>query len=129
MPFDHLARIRLLEELLSERLLVLDGAMGTALQMFAWLAIWVNIFLNILNLAPVYPLDGGQVARQLFVVNDPWNGLKYSVFLSIAVGVLIALFSLRSGDQFIGIFFGFMAWSNYTTLQQMGGGGFGGRPW
>jgi Zn-dependent protease len=105
------------------------GAMGTALQMFAWLAIWVNIFLNILNLAPVYPLDGGQVARQLFVVNDPWNGLKYSVFLSIAVGVLIALFSLRSGDQFIGIFFGFMAWSNYTDLQQMGGGGFGGRPW
>ena len=97
--------------------------------MFLRLAIWVNIFLNILNLAPVYPLDGGQIARQLFLVSDPWNGLKYSVILSIVVSALIALISFMKGDQFIGVFFGFMAWSNYTTLQQMGGGGYGGRPW
>ena len=72
---------------------------GVALDMFLRLAIWVNIFLNILNLAPVYPLDGGQIARQVFLVNDPWNGLKYSVVLSIAVGGLIALISLLRGDQ------------------------------
>ncbi len=105
------------------------GASGQALQLFLWLSIWVNVFLNILNLAPVYPLDGGQVARQLFILNDPWNGLNYSIMLSIAVGAVIAVFSLMGGDQFIGIFFGFMAWSNWTTLQQMGGGGYGGKPW
>ncbi len=111
-----------------------DSTGGQALGLFFRLGIWVNIFLNILNLAPVYPLDGGQVSRQLFLLNDPWNGLKYSYFLSIAVGALIAVFSLASGDQFLGIFFGFMAWSNYMTMQQMGGGGYGGqygggRPW
>ena len=107
-----------------------ESSAGMALVTMFWLGIWVNIFLNILNLAPVYPLDGGQVARQLFLVNDPWNGLKYSVFLSIAVAAIIAVLSISSGDRFIGFFFGFMAWSNYMTMQQMGGGGYGGRrPW
>lgn len=110
------------------------NAAGQALELFFRLGIWVNIFLNILNLAPVYPLDGGQVARQLFLLNDPWNGLKYSYFLSIAIGALIAIASFARDDQFLGIFFGFMAWSNYMTMQQTGGGGYGGyrgggRPW
>ncbi len=115
------------------------GTGGIALAMFFRIGILVNVFLNVLNLVPVYPLDGGQVARQLFLLNDPWNGLKYSMFLSIAVAVVIAFANLAGGDRFIGIFFAFMAWSNYMTMQQMGGGGgFGGyggyggggrRPW
>ncbi len=103
-----------------------------AMWLFIFLAIWANIFINIMNLAPVYPLDGGQVARQLFIQSDSWNGVRYSIILSIVVAVLIALVSLTRGDQFLGVFFGVMAWSNYMAFQQMGGGfggGFGGRPW
>lgn len=115
-----------------------DGGVPDALlvplSLFFKIGIFANIFLNILNLAPVYPLDGGQVARQVFVINDPWNGVRYSVMLSILAGGLVALMSFMSGDRFIGFFFGFMAWSNYMSLQQMGGGGYGGgygggRPW
>ena len=101
-----------------------------AVQIFLKIGIWANIFFNILNLVPVYPLDGGQVARQLFVMNDAWNGVRFSIYLSIAAGAIVALASFASGDRFLGIFFAIMAWSNYTTLQSMGGGGgYGGRPW
>ena len=106
-----------------------DTNSGYALAIFFRLAIWINIFLNILNLAPVFPLDGGQIARQIFMINDPGNGVRYSIFLSIAAGAIIALMGFQGGDEFIGIFFAIMAWSNYMTLQQFGGGYGGGRPW
>lgn len=106
------------------------GPATNAAKIFLQVGIWANVFLNVLNLAPVYPLDGGQVARQLFVLNGGLNeGIRNSMMLSIAAGGLIALASfMGEGGRFIGFFFGFMAWSNYMTLQQMGGFG-GGRPW
>ncbi len=94
-----------------------------------YLGIWANIFFNILNLAPVFPLDGGQISRELFEMNDGFNGTRNSIMLSILVGALVAVFSFSTGDRFIGFFFAFMAWSNYMTLQQMGGGFGGNRPW
>ena len=106
-----------------------DTSMGFALVIFFQLGIWVNIFLNILNLVPVFPLDGGQIARQVFLMNDPGNGMRYSIILSIAAGAIIALMGFQNGDQFIGFFFAIMAWSNYMSLQQIGGGYGGGRPW
>ena len=86
----------------------------------------INIYLNLLNLAPVIPLDGGQISRELFVQKDPWNGVRYSLVLSIAVAVFIALFALMNRSSFIAIFFGFMAWNNWMVYQQLTGGGFGG---
>ncbi|MFN8413387.1 MAG: M50 family metallopeptidase [Anaerolineales bacterium] len=33
-------------------------------------------FLGIINLVPVYPLDGGNVARYLLLMNDPYDGIN-----------------------------------------------------
>lgn len=99
------------------------------------MGIWINIYLNLLNLLPVYPLDGGQIARQLFIQSDSQNGVRNSIILSIVTAGLIALLSFSAGSTFIGFFFGFMAWQNYMSLKQFGGGGYGGggygggRPW
>jgi Zn-dependent protease len=82
--------------------------------------IMLNIILNLLNLVPIYPLDGGQIAREIMVQMDSFNGIRNSIILSIACAGLIAVFSLMNGDQFLGIFFGFMAWSNYQAFQQYG---------
>ena len=83
--------------------------------------IMLNLFLNILNLAPIYPLDGGQIARQFMVKIDAYNGIRNSIFLSLGCAILIAVFSLSSGDRFLAFFFGFMAWTNYQMLQQYNG--------
>ncbi len=104
-----------------------------AMFIFLWMGLWANIFWNVLNLAPIFPLDGGQVARELFTQFDPSNGLRYSLILSIVVGALIAIRGLSSGDHFMAFFFGYMAWVSYQSLQQLGGGfggGYGGgNPW
>ncbi len=88
-----------------------------------WGFIVLNIILNLFNLVPIYPLDGGQVARQLMIQMDPQDGPRNSIYLSIAVAVLVALFCFSIKQQYLGVFMGFMAWSNYQTLQRFS------RPW
>ncbi len=116
----------------STRLVVPEGELESraALWTFLGIGLWINIFWNLLNLMPVIPLDGGQVSRQIFAVNDPWNGIRNATILSIVVGGLIAVWGLSRGDHFMGIMFGMLAFSNYQSLAMTGTGGFGGgRPW
>lgn len=81
----------------------------------------LNVFLNLLNLVPIYPLDGGQIARQVMVQMDRFHGIRNSIILSIACAILIAVVCLRAEATFMAVFFGFMAFSNYQSLQQVGG--------
>jgi stage IV sporulation protein FB len=94
-----------------------------ALWMFLNIGLWVNLFWNLLNLAPVFPLDGGQVSQQLFLMSDPYNGLRNSLVLSIIVAALIAVWGFSNRDTFMGLMFGMMAFNNYQMLSMMGGGG------
>lgn len=96
-----------------------------ALWTFLAIGLWVNLFWNLINLVPVFPLDGGQVARQLFLLSDPWNGARNAAILSIIAAVLVAVWGFSTGNRFAGIFFAMLAISNYQML----GGGFGSRPW
>ena len=53
---------------------------------------WILIFLNVLNLLPVYPLDGGQLLHRLFL--DDYNILgKIFVILSVALMTWVAIVS------------------------------------
>jgi Zn-dependent protease len=86
--------------------------------MFGGIAL--NIILNLFNLVPIYPLDGGQVARQLMVKMDSSNGVRHSIILSIVASGMITVFALMNKQSFLALFFGFMAWSNYQSLQNYG---------
>ena len=92
--------------------------------------LFVNIGWGLVNLLPVYPLDGGQIARQLFTVQDPWDGVRKSLWLSTVVaGAFAAIGVMYWQSIFVGILFGSLAADNYMSIQQIGGGGRGGRPW
>jgi len=92
--------------------------------------LWVNIFWGLVNLMPVYPLDGGQIAREIFTIKDPWNGVVRSLWLSVFSGGAVAIAGLVLLESiFMAILFGSLAFSSYQALQRMGGGGYGGRPW
>jgi Zn-dependent protease len=90
-----------------------------------------SVFWAILNLIPVYPLDGGQIAREACVVLDANNGIRNSLMLSIVAGVLAGVGGLMIGQWYMGIMFGLLAFSSYQLLQAYSGrgGGFGGGPW
>jgi Zn-dependent protease len=84
--------------------------------------IWVNVFWGLINLMPVFPLDGGNVARQLFVKIYPWDGIRKSLWLSVVSGAVVAIVGLvflRS--IFIGLLFGFLALQSYQMLRGFGG--------
>jgi stage IV sporulation protein FB len=104
--------------------------------------LWVNIFWGLVNLLPVYPLDGGQISRELFVHKDGFGGMQKSLWLSLITGAAIAVLGLlwysqgERGGVFVMLLFGSLAYSSYSILQQLGGGGGGygggygkGRPW
>ncbi len=91
---------------------------------------FINIFWGIINLLPIFPLDGGQVCRALLDKFDPHHGLQQSLIISVVTAVgMAALCFLRFHATFSAIFFGYMAFQNYMLLQQISGGGFGGRRW
>ncbi|ADB15410.1 peptidase M50 [Pirellula staleyi DSM 6068] len=84
--------------------------------------LWLNIIWGLVNLLPIYPLDGGQVARQLFLLYDHRDGFVRSVKLSLFVAVAVAVFgALVMRDMWMTMMFASLAYSSYQILQQLGG--------
>ena len=83
--------------------------------------IQIGLFWALMNLVPVYPLDGGQIARELFVLSGTSNGIVKSLKLSIASGVAVGLVGMKFDMMFIGIMFFMLAYSSYQLLQRMQG--------
>lgn len=54
----------------------------------------ILIFLNIINLIPVYPLDGGQLLNRVFMDEESWIS-KGFVYLSAAFLCWVALFAMK----------------------------------
>lgn len=91
---------------------------GNLLGMFVTAMLWVNIFWGIINLLPVYPMDGGNVARNVLLQMDPADGVRKSLWVSVIAGALIAFvafFFLRS--LYMAVLFGFLAFQSYQSLQ------------
>ncbi len=94
--------------------------------------LYVSIYWALLNLLPVYPLDGGQIGRELFLIFDRSDPIKHSLILSMMTGGLLAIWSFSRGSDsvYLGILFGMLAYSSYVTLQSYSGPGSGfGRRW
>ncbi|MEX2139757.1 MAG: site-2 protease family protein [Pirellulales bacterium] len=95
--------------------------------------IFINLFWGLINLLPVYPLDGGQVSRELFLVANPRRGIEWSLQLSMAAAIAMAIYALLRFQQpfFVVILFGFLAFGSYQALAAYRGfggqgGGYGG---
>jgi Zn-dependent protease len=106
-------------------------AMNFYLLLLFSIAININIYWNLINLLPVLPLDGGQIARDLLLAANPWQGMHWTLWTSIIVATGVALVGFSNRQAFLGILFAYLAIINFQTLQQGGPGGFGGgrRPW
>ncbi|NQT41325.1 MAG: site-2 protease family protein, partial [Planctomycetes bacterium] len=86
--------------------------------------IGVNVAWGLLNLLPVYPLDGGHICREILSLRNPRAGIERSLVVSVAVGAMMAVYALIAMDQiWVAVMFGFLAYSSYTTLQAYSGRG------
>ncbi len=88
--------------------------------------LYVNLMWGLVNLLPIFPLDGGQISRSVLLWINPHRGWYWAVWLSlIAAGgmTLLSLLGARAGGGlYTTLLFGWLAYSSYQMLEQMGGG-------
>ena len=78
----------------------------------------IAIFWGLINLLPIYPLDGGQIAQQIFTLFSPRDAMRQSLILSVLVaGTMVGVFVIYTRDPYLAIFFGYLAYSSYAMLQ------------
>ncbi len=87
------------------------------LDLVVFFLLFVNIAWGVVNLLPIYPLDGGRIARELFTLRDPRAGVIQSLQLSAGAAVLVAVYALTRQMFFMAIMFGFLAYGSFQTLQ------------
>jgi Zn-dependent protease len=91
--------------------------------------LYINFFWGLFNLLPIFPLDGGQIAREVFGLVSGPDGLRQSLWLSVIVAAGLAVLALvKLNDQFLAFFLGYLAYTSYTIIRSMFGpsGGLGG---
>src|SRR2546423_2458531 len=60
----------------------------------ARMLLFMNLFWSLLNLIPVFPLDGGQISREVCMLFSRRNGFRLSLGLSFLLAGMIAVYSL-----------------------------------
>ena len=83
--------------------------------------VWINLMWGLVNLLPVWPLDGGRVSEIVLSHFNPRDGARWGHTISLIVaGVLAVLaFSYKEHDLFLTIFFACFAFMNFQILQAM----------
>ena len=94
--------------------------------------IFINLFWGLVNLLPIWPLDGGHVCRELCEAASRGRGIVVSLQISIVASGIVALCALLDkmdrpilpfpfGGWFTIIFFGAFAWQSYEELKRAQG--------
>jgi len=83
--------------------------------------LWINIGWSVLNLLPILPLDGGNVAMSLLDLATKGKGRRPAEILSIVVAGSLAVIALVAGPTyvFIAMFMGVFAFMNLGSLSRV----------
>jgi Zn-dependent protease len=82
--------------------------------------IWINLMWGLVNLLPLWPLDGGQAAQILLSYVDRSQGPRWGHIVSLLVaGALAIAVGTLTQDMFLTIFFGYFAVINFQVLQTL----------
>ncbi len=94
----------------------------------------VCIIWGLVNLLPIYPLDGGHIAREIMLGIDFRTGIRRSLVLSMWTAGVVCFFGLIQWLQakqdapravsfpFVALMFGYLAYMSHATLRSYTGG-------
>jgi len=91
---------------------------STHLRIAFKLAFEVNFYWGIFNLAPMLPLDGGNVMRSALNAVTKGRGEKPSRIISIVMGGMLIAFAALQGAIWLGALGAFFTWSNIQAYRQ-----------
>jgi Zn-dependent protease len=84
--------------------------------------LFICVVWGVINLLPIYPLDGGQITREILLTFSPREGMRQSLVVSIAAAATMAAVGfVYWQSMFVAILFAYLAYSSYATLQAYGG--------
>ena len=90
------------------------------LALFTFVAdmMFINVIWGLVNLLPVHPLDGGDIALELARKHDPRRGVERSVWLSFFVAIMVGGVALIVfHDVFVLLMFGYLAVMSWMVLR------------
>jgi Zn-dependent protease len=91
---------------------------------------FMNLFWNLLNLVPIWPLDGGQISREVCTGLAPRGGWRLCLGISFLLAALLAIHCIMDryerplfpflpiGGMFAALFFALLALESFQLLQQ-----------
>ncbi len=88
------------------------------LLMFIYSMLWVNIMWGLINLLPVYPLDGGQICSEIIGGDQVFGPSPLVHKISIGVAALTAVGFLKLGAIYAAFLFGYLGFVNFKMLQR-----------
>ncbi len=84
---------------------------------------FVNLWWGLVNLLPVFPLDGGRISQELCQLILPRNGFAIAARIGMVVAGAAAAYFFSHHLMFAGIMFAYFCLANYEILQQSRGRG------
>ena len=90
--------------------------------------LFANIWWGLINLLPVFPLDGGQICGETLSLWRVPDAMIKSLVISTIVAGAVALYALRLQELYMALMFGYLGYSSFSTMQAYTGrgGGYGG---
>lgn len=83
--------------------------------------LYINVFWGLINLLPVFPLDGGQIFRDYASKKSPEHGLRMSLRVSVWTGAIVAVLGLvLLRSIFLAVLFGYLAYVSFDMLRRYG---------
>jgi|LakMenE18May11ns_1017448.scaffolds.fasta_scaffold9954315_5 stage IV sporulation protein FB len=79
--------------------------------------LWTSTAWAILNLAPIFPLDGGQILMSLLTMSNVDQPRRTAHLVSAVLGGLLGFFLMTSGQSMAGLMFVMLAVNNWQQMQ------------
>ncbi len=86
------------------------------------LMVLVNVGWSLVNLLPLYPLDGGQVLYRSLTVRSPQHAWRTTKIVALAIGVPLAYLAYISGYTFAMILIGYVVYQGVTAHDRIASG-------
>jgi stage IV sporulation protein FB len=79
--------------------------------------VWTSVFWAVLNLAPIFPLDGGQILMSLLTMSNVNQPRRTAHLVSAIFGGLLGFLLMSSGQSMAGLMFVMLAVNNWQQMQ------------
>ena len=79
--------------------------------------VWVNLGWGVLNLAPMLPLDGGNIMASTFELFAGKPGVRVARYISLVLAVGLVLLFVGMQNIFMAVLLGFLAHANWRALR------------